>query len=290
MSARDERGIEIRLLGRRITPVSLLRPERGPFLERVSSFLIDRRNDLVYRRVSAVRPARAVVEDQDMSFARQTAGNPVRIVLGEELLIGDRPRPVDAGIAPAVEQVAAFAALAAGVTGRLGRRGAVVEDPDLAEIVNAHQNLVKLGVIGHGVEVVPVRVDPLGPARRRTDVPDRLQLIEAVFLGHDGGHGILDVVDVNELGVGGHIAEIGLRRIMVLDQVVPEVPFPDDVAGGFSGRLDLDERVGQQIVADQIFLATRGDRLLPRSSCPRPRRGNCRWASSSRHDGKAAYR
>src|SRR4051812_16403185 len=137
MSARDEGGIEIRLLGRRVAPVSLLRPRSSPFLERVSSFLIDRRNDLVNRRVSAVRPARAVVEDEDMSFARKTAGYPVRVVLGEELLIGDRPRTVDARIAPAVEQVAAFAALAAGVTGRFGRRGAVIDDPDLAEIVNA---------------------------------------------------------------------------------------------------------------------------------------------------------
>ena len=46
---------------------------------------------------------------------------------------------------------------------------------------------------------------------------------------------------------------------MVLDQVIPEVPFPHDLAGRLSRWLDLDERVGQQVVADQILLPSGGD-------------------------------
>src|SRR5947209_7758011 len=46
---------------------------------------------------------------------------------------------------------------------------------------------------------------------------------------------------------------------MVLNEVIPQVPFPHNLARRFSSRPDLDERVRQEIVADQVFLAPCGD-------------------------------
>ncbi len=87
------------------------------------------------------------------------------VVLGEELLVGLGAGPVGARVAPAIEQVAALAAAAAGVAGRLGRRRAVVDDPDLAERVHAHHDLVEVGVVGDRVEVGPVGIRSAAVAR-----------------------------------------------------------------------------------------------------------------------------
>ena len=63
--------------------------------------------------------------------------------------------------------------------------------------------------------------------------------------------------------MGRHVAEVRLRPVVVLDQMVPEVPFPDDLAGGLAGRLHLHEVIGMQArIAYQISPAAGGDGLL----------------------------
>src|SRR5262249_56457138 len=123
----------------------------------------------------------AVVEGQDMARAGTIRWDPVRVMWDEELLIRLRAGAIGPGIPPAVEDVAALAAPAPGVTGRLGRGRAVVDDPELVELAHGQQNLVALGVIGHGVDVSPVRDDPrLSPRGRGADVPDAPERLEDV--------------------------------------------------------------------------------------------------------------
>src|SRR4029079_6770678 len=44
----------------------------------------------------------------------------------------------------------------ASVPGSFGRRGAVIDDPDFAEVVNADHELIELGAIVDGVHVGPI--------------------------------------------------------------------------------------------------------------------------------------
>ena len=138
----------------------------------------------------------------------------------------------------------------AGVAGGLGPGRPVVDDPDLAELRRAQEDLVELGVVVDRVDVGPVGVDLLRLAGGRAGVADRLELVElglALRLARASGSGrglllggilrgirrrglFLHVVHVHQLGVLGHDAVIRLRRVVVLDQVVPEVPLPDDLA------------------------------------------------------------
>ena len=89
-------------------------------------------------------------------------GNPVGVVLPEQPLIGRRTRAVCARISPAVQEIAALALLAAAAPGRLRRRGAVIENPDLAEIPQADDDLILLRVVRTALKCVQSggRVDP----------------------------------------------------------------------------------------------------------------------------------
>src|SRR5262249_10248556 len=149
---------------------------------------------------------------------------------------------------------------------------AVVDDPELAERADADHDLIELGVVGHRVDVGPVgEYPPVTPSRRVADVADALEPVPIPFLpglvvlggalpdgatarraggataGRSAGEADLAVaeVHVDEFGVLGHVAEVCLRGVDVLDQVVPGVPLPNDLAGGLTRRFDLDERVGQ---------------------------------------------
>ena len=61
----------------------------------------------------------------------------------------------------------------------------------------------------------------------------------------------------------GHVAVVGLGAVEVLDQVIPHVPFPDDLAALGIGGLHLDDRVGEQLpVAQHLGIETGGEALV----------------------------
>ena len=108
----------------------------------------------------------------------------------------------------------------------------MVDDPDFPEVVHAEDDLIEFGAVVDRVGVIPV-----GPA-------------------------VHHVVEIDQLGMVGHDAVVFLGEIVVLDQVVPSLPLPDDVAGGGPGGLDFDDAVGPQLaVAKQRGVAARGDGL-----------------------------
>src|SRR5256885_14477626 len=55
-----------------------------------------------------------------------------------------------------------------------------------------------------------------------------------------------------------HVAVIRLGLIEILNEMVPEVPFPYDLTRRLSCRLDLDERVRQQVAVPNQFRAPAG--------------------------------
>src|SRR5262249_41481866 len=165
---------------------------------------------------------------------------------GKGSLTGLRPVTMGPGVAPAIEESAPLAPATAGVPPGLFRGRAVVDDPDLAEMRAAHDDLVELGVVGHRVDVHPVRFLP----RATLLVPLR----RVLGLATRGGRRrrrwrrilvlALHVVDVDPLRVLGDLAVIGLRPVAVLDEMVPAPPFPDDLSGRLARGLDLDEAIG----------------------------------------------
>src|SRR5262249_19051859 len=102
------------------------------------------------------RPPIAVIEDQNVSFAGKALGDPMSIVLHKQLLVRFGAAAISARVAIAVKEIAALAAATTRMAGRLGRRRAMVDYPELAERVNAHDNLIQFGIVGHAVKVRPI--------------------------------------------------------------------------------------------------------------------------------------
>src|SRR5262245_43363900 len=50
--------------------------------------------------------------------------------------------------------------------------------------------------------------------------------------------------------------------------MVPQVPLPHDLSRGLAGFLDLDDRIGKQVLADRVRPASGGDRFLGRLLVP----------------------
>src|SRR6187402_2841725 len=79
------------------------------------------------------------------------------MVLPEQALISGRPAIVCAWVPPTIKQITAFAAVAAGAAGCFHRRRAVIDHPDLIEVVAAHHDLVELHIVLDAVQVDPIR-------------------------------------------------------------------------------------------------------------------------------------
>src|SRR5262249_28452051 len=124
-----------------------------------------------------------VVEDEQVALARQAARDPLGVVLDEQRLVVLGARAVGARVAPAVEQITTLDRAPATLAGGLGGGRAVVGDPDLAEVLDAADDLVEFGVVVEGIGVGPVRVDALRSLLGRADVADRLELVGLGFLG-----------------------------------------------------------------------------------------------------------
>ena len=77
----------------------------------------------------------------------------------------------------------------------------MIDDPKLIKAMDGKYYLVQLCIIVHGIYMVPVR--------------------PAVW--------IINIVQVNQLRMVGNSAVICLGGVMILDQVIPDVPFPDNI-------------------------------------------------------------
>ncbi len=194
------------------------------------------------------------------------------VVLIEEPLILRRAGAIGLRIAPAVEQIAAVAGAASFVPRRFGRRGGVVDDPDFAELPSTKHHLIELGIVGDGIAVDPVR-QKAGElyAAGRADVADPFQPVQRIVLGAgllrlilfrlglvrrragkagqigEGRAGASREVHVNQFGVRGDIAEVVLCRVDVLNQMVPQMSFPDDLSSGLSRRLNLIDGIDEHV-------------------------------------------
>ena len=155
-----------------------------------------------------------------MAGAWVVGGNPDTAVLLPEHLVGLRAEFVLDGIAPAVKQVAAFAVASAGMTGGLGSGGAVVNDPDFAVAPATDQDLVKLRMVVNPVEMVP----------------------ELLVLSGRG-------IGIDEADVVADDTVVILGRIVILDEVLPDMPLPDDIAAIGPGWLNFIDGVGEHETA-----------------------------------------
>ncbi len=71
------------------------------------------------------------------------------------------------------------------------------------------------------------------------------------------------VVQIEQLGMLGNIAKSGLGFVVLLDQVIPASPFPDDFKGILAGGLELDQAIGLEVRALHGFRpAAPGDGFL----------------------------
>src|SRR4051812_27110162 len=158
-----------------------------------------------------------------MSGAFETAGNPVGIVLAVQPLIVCCSRTINPRISPSIQQVSAFAALAPCVSGSFTRGSSMVKNPDLAEVAKTHEYLIEIGVIRNRIEMRPVRIGTL-PCNHV-------------------------VIDVDSLRMRPNLAKVVLVFVDILDEVIPEMPFPDNFSAGLPHRLDFNEAIGLHLRA-----------------------------------------
>ena len=157
----------------------------------------------------------AVVENRHVASTRETWWDEARIVLPKELLVGFCPRPVGNRVSPTVEQISTLPPPTASRRSCLRRCRAVIDDPNLVLNGRADQDPVVKRVVVDAVHVIELR--QVQPRR---------------------------IVDVQTLRVVGDDSVVGEARIEVLDQVIPDMPLPDDPARRRSGRLHFDDRIG----------------------------------------------
>ena len=166
-----------------------------------------------------------------MSCAGKTRFDPAALMLEVEFFIAGVSSIVGLGVAPAVQEIAAIAVDAALVACRFLSGCAVVDDPNLVEVMGAYENLVELGVVVHGVDI--------GPARAP----------------------VLVEVDVGEFRMLADITVVIFTDVKILDEVVPDMPFPDNVTAGWSRLVDLDEHIRVELAADGIRVTSSLDGL-----------------------------
>ena len=152
-------------------------------------------------------------------------------MLEVEFFIASVSSIVGLGVAPAVEEITAVAVHASFVTCGFIRCRAMIDDPDLVEVVGADEDLVEPGVVVHRGKIGPAG-DP--------------RLVE---------------VDVGELRMLTNITIVVFTGVEILDEVVPDVPFPDNVTAGWSSLVDLDEHIWIEWAVDGIRVASRLDGL-----------------------------
>ena len=136
-------------------------------------------------------------------------------MLPEELLVPRAAGLVCLRVTPPVQQVAALPTVAAAMPGRLFGRRAVIDHPDLAEVTHADHDLIELLVVVDGVGMVDVG-------------------------------NVAAEIDIDQFGMIGDHAIVRLCGIVVLDEMVPHTPFPDDISAAGPDWLDFNHAVGPE--------------------------------------------
>src|SRR5258705_4781268 len=159
-----------------------------------------------------------------MAFAGKPFRDPLDIMLEEQTLIEPGAVAISPGITPSVEEIAACTPTAASMPARLLGRGAVIDNPDLAELRTAENELIQVRVIGHGVHVHPVRIDghTFLPGRSLCCIELRWHWFRSRIVV------ALNVVQIDPFRMVGYLAVIGFGPVAVLDEVIPASPFPND--------------------------------------------------------------
>ena len=93
----------------------------------------------------------------------------------------------------------------------------MIEDPDFTKIPQTHENLIEFGVVRDGVEVRPVRIAAL-----------------------PGDH---VEIDVHTFRVSCDLSKVRFVLVVVLDEMIPKMPFPNHFAARLASRFDLDQAV-----------------------------------------------
>ena len=111
------------------------------------------------------------------------------------------------------------------------RGGAMIDDPNLVEVMSAHENLVEFRVVIHGVHMNPVTAE------------------------------VFTEVDVDEFRCLTDVAEVVFAGVEILDEMIPEVPFPDNLTARWSCLMDLDEAIRAEIIAKGVRVTSRLDSM-----------------------------
>src|SRR5690242_16788176 len=101
---------------------------------------------LINGRIFVGLAAGPIVEHQQMAFAAKPFRNPLDVVLEEETLLEPGALVIDSRIAPAVEEIPAFAPTPAQMTTGFLGGGAMINNPDLVKVRTAQSELIQVGV------------------------------------------------------------------------------------------------------------------------------------------------
>ena len=227
-----------------VCPNNLVRPVAAAVVQTIG-VAVGGQGDLVHGRVAALEPRvfPSVVENEDVARPRRSFRDPMRVVRKEEALIVGGSSLVRPRIAPAVKEVAALAAVPAGMPGGLFYARGAVDDPYLAEVADGDHNLIEFGVVIQCVGMRPIgSVSPV--ATRRGEVE----------------------VDVDAFGMVCDHAVVRLAWIEILNKVVERRPLPDDVGVGRPSWTDFDDmRRIQSGAGERVRVGAEGDGFLPRN-------------------------
>ncbi len=72
---------------------------------------------------------------------------------------------------------------------------------------------------------------------------------------------IFTEVDVDQFRMLADVAVVVFVWVEILDEVIPDVPFPDNLAARWSGLMDLDEAIRAEIIAKGVRVTSHLDGL-----------------------------
>lgn len=179
--------------------------------------IVDVRGELITTGKISSRSVVAIGEDEDVSCMGKTGFDPADLVLEIQFLIRSGSSIIRLRVTPAVDEIAAVTIYSSSVACGFFCGRTMVDNPDFVTVMGTEEDLVSLGVVIDGVHVGP------------TDVPP------------------IVAVDVGKLWMISDDAVVVFGRIEVLDHVIPDIPFPDDVPTGGSSLVDLDDKIGVEI-------------------------------------------